>query len=337
MINTDYSCDFFINFSEKFTNYINDKSNNIHLKRGFDIKFVYQNFESIFSKVEINSMFVSCGVNEKNVNDEFLKPIFKEIIEKIFEKITWFKEVHLATFINASKLHDYYYNKKIISKVLVKHLKFKHSHKNNFDFKYSYKKVLKEFFIEIAPFLNSKIEYNLINEEINRLKQLSLKNKDFMFLNDVVLIFRGVKFKDIKKEQVLRQKELNKRNKLKALQKVFKTIRPKWLIENNIDDFLRIITKGSIPEKESFLVKIPVQYFFYFLFVLEGNDIIDEKRIINLTNSNAFNHIDGKRINIEALNNAKNRFKSFDFFIEDNKKSNGCIKDLKAIYLSLNQ
>lgn len=339
MINTSYHCDYFIDFHEKFANYINDNNNNIHLKDGFDLTLLNQNFESVFPKKEINSLYVSSGVKNLNTNIDFLLPIFERIIEGIYDKIIWFKKVHLTTFINLSKLYYYLFPiaEKNISRLVVKHLVFIHIHKDLFDLKYDYKEVMKDFFREIVPILDSKIEEKLITNEIIRLKKISLIHEDFYFLNDIVLTLRGVKFKDNNKEQELRKIEIFKKHKLLNLKKVFNTIKPKWLLENNNDNFLSVIKGKSIPEKNSFLIKKPVQYFFFLLFLLEDLEFINEERIIVLIKHGVFTHYEGKNISIEALSNAKTRFKSFDITKDDNKKSEGCVKDLIKIYLSYNQ
>ena len=329
MINTDYNCNYFIDFHEKFANYIyNNSSINEKLIKDIKSDIIFQSMDLIFPKEQINSLYESNGV--KNIsNNSFLEPIFKRLIDRIIYKIYYFKNLYLIFFVRDSVFHEYFevIIREGLSIIILKHIRFHHIHKNDFYLDYNYKIILIEFFEKAYTLLNHKVEKDQIIKEVKRLQELSIEYEEFSFLNDIIMLLRQVKAKKTIENKI----ELNK------VQNILNPILENWIDEKESFNFCLFIMGNSIKIKEPFTVKKPAQYFYYLLFILRDFCLITDERIIELVINGKFIHFDGNKIDMDSLSNAKNRYKKFDYSKPDNKKSEGCIRDLKNLKNSLSE
>lgn len=321
MINTSYHCDYFIDFHEKFLNYIQDKSNNLI---DLDFQVILKNIDYIFPKEQVNSLYVSNGINNE-LKDDFLNQVFDKIIETMIKRIHYFKHVYLVHFVSDSVFYNSFLEdiEKNFQTTVIKNIRFEHIHKYSFCFHYDYKMILREIFKRVYSSHKYKLERNQIINEIKRLQQFSIQSEDFSFVNELIFYLKNT-------ETIIKL----------DLDKVHQTIKPilsKWFKEDKSINIFEFIISDSIEVKKQITLRKPVQYFYYLLFVLKDFNLITDNRINKLITKGIFIHWDSSKIDMETLSNARYRYKKFDFSNYDNKKSEGCIKDLRQFYLSHKQ
>lgn len=321
MINTDYSCNYFIDFNEKLSTYLFSKSNPIN---DIDVQIVFKNLDYIFPKEQVNSLYVSNGINN-NSDDNFLNYLFDEIIENIRYKIYYFKNVYLVHFISGSEFYNSFIDdiENNLQSNVIKHLSFEHIHKNSFCFHYDYKLLLKEIFKRVYSSLEYKLERSQLINEIKRLQHLSIQSEEFSFLKDLIFHLR--------KTETILKLDLDK------VQQKFDLIINNWFVEDSDIDIFKFIINGSLEIRKPITLRKPVQYFYYLLFLLKDFNLITDNRINELISIGIFIHVDSNNINLEAHSNAKHRYKEFDFSNNDNNRSEGCIIDLKNLKNSLSK
>jgi len=337
MINTPKNCVFFIDFSEKFANYLNNNTNNKYYKAGLDFNDVYQNIELIFSKEEVNSLYVSSSVKNIDTNYDFLEPIFKKIIDMLFDKIIYFKNVNLIHFIDKSIFYNHFISlsEKEISKLVIKYIKFYHIHKDDFYLDSDYKSILKEIFVIVFASLDYKVDKKEMIAEVKRLQFIIVQHEDFIFLNEIIYLLRQIKTKDTFEDKVNLQKEINKYNTRKAIEltrfkELFKSFESDWFIEKN-DDLINFLLYGSDSIKTPISIKIPVKYFFFLVLILIENKLIEESSVRSLIRTKTFIHIKGNLITDKIFNTNKNKFRQFDWNTKDTTQSLNCIFILNKV------